>query len=172
MSTRPPSPRRRGHLRALVVGVAAVVVLASCGSWNPDVDTRSATQGLPETKVDLVVNAWRLDAAASTPRLTSATAGGGGREVTVDFHTDGTASGRAPCNTFHATVDYGDGSVTVTDIVSTLLGCEKAVMDDDRTFHDALRAVESVTFSADHDTLTLTGPGGVHLVFDSYDPHH
>lgn len=167
--------RSRVRVSGLAACLVTVVVLASC-TWNPDVDTRSATQGLPDTKVDLVENAWRLDPEASTPQLTataSATSATGG--VTIDFHADGTISGRAPCNAYHGTFTVDDDSVTIANIASTLMGCEDAIMDDETAFVRALESEHHVKVSADHDTLTLTGTltdtGETRLVFASYDPY-
>ncbi len=162
---------RRGRRNVLVVAwLLAGVVLASC-TWNPDVDTRSATQGLPNTEVDLVEHAWRLDAASSTPRLKSLVGGDAGA-ATLDFHADGTVSGHGPCNSFHADfdVDGDDDTLTITKVAATTMACGDAAMDDETAFHEALELIGHAQFSADHDTLTLTGAGGTRLVFASYDP--
>jgi heat shock protein HslJ len=151
-----------------VVCLLTGVVLASC-TQNPDVDTRSATQGLPNTKVDLVAGAWRLDSAASMPKLGSVAADA--TEPTLDFHADGTVSGRGPCNTFRGSFEVDDDAVTISKIQMTTMACEDAVMDDETVFHEALADVDHVKFSADHHTLTLTGGDGTRLVFASYDPY-
>ena len=170
---------RSAHHRSRHVRVAALLCLvaatavASC-TWNPDVDTRSATQGLPNTKVDLVENAWRLDPEASTLKLQSVVATDENRP-TIDFHPDGTVSGRATCNSFHGTFTVDDDSVTIEKLATTLLACEEPVMDDETAFVRALESEHHVKFSADHDTLTLTGSlpstGKTRLVFASYDPY-
>lgn len=170
MTRTAPRPRRRRRgVFALTCLLVLTCLSASC-TWNPDVDSRSATQGLPNTKVDLVADAWRLDAASSTPKLESV-AGADATEPTLDFHADGTVSGRGPCNTFRGDFEVDDGSVTISKIQMTMMACEQAVMDDETAFHEALSKARDVEFSADHDTLTLTGPDGTRLVFASYDPY-
>ncbi|HET8929706.1 MAG TPA: META domain-containing protein [Acidimicrobiales bacterium] len=176
-----PTRLRGGVLALMCLGVVAYLG-ASC-TWNPDIDTRSATQGLPNTKVDLIADAWRLDVPASNPKLAatasaaSASPEGGpsASGVTIDFHADGTVSGRAPCNSFDGSFTVDGDSVTIAKIAATMMACEEPVMDDESTLLEALEAEHHVKFSADHDTLTLTGtsPGNAEtrLVFGSYDPY-
>lgn len=142
----------------LILGVVCVIGAASCSSRNDDVDTRSATQGLPNMKVELIAKSWTLNAAASKPAL-------GNAKVTIEFAADGTVSGQGPCNRYHGSVDYGDDTVTISQVASTMMACEGDAMANEATFHKALQTTHRVSFDDGHDTLTLRANGN-ELVFN------
>lgn len=142
----------------VLVGVAVVAVTA-CGKQNPDVDSRSATQGLPNMKTELIAKLWTLDPAASSPAL------GYDGDVTLEFSADGRISGRGPCNNYTGSVDYGTSSVTVADVAMTMMACEPDAMEAETAFHDALESVDAVKLTPDHSKLTLKGSGDIELVF-------
>lgn len=145
--------------RGLVVVAVAILLFGagSCSSRNDDVDTRSATQGTPNMKVELVAKDWTLDADASTPNL-------GAQPVTIEFAPDGTVAGQGPCNRYHGTVDYGDDTVTISHVAATMMACEGDAMTNEATFHKALETTHDVTFADDHTKLTMSANGNK-LVF-------
>lgn len=141
------------------LGAAVLVVgAASCSARNDDVDSRSATQGTPNMKVELVAKIWTLDADASKPAL-------GKEPVTIEFAADGTVSGQGPCNRFHGTVHYGADTVKISQVASTMMACKGDATANEATFHKALETTHDVTFADDHTTLTLRASGN-ELVFD------
>ncbi|MCB0979000.1 MAG: META domain-containing protein [Acidimicrobiales bacterium] len=149
------------RLLVLAASVLLALAVASCGSDDPDVDSRAATMGLPDLKVNLVADAWLLDPEDSSIEVA-------GERVTLDFHADDAVSGTAPCNTYRASVSYGDATVTISEVGSTLRGCDPDVMDAEAAYFDALVAVRDVDLT-DRDRLILTGPGDVRLAFDTTD---
>lgn len=149
--------RRLTPILAIIGAAVFVLGAASCSSRNDDVDSRSATQGTPNMKVELVAKLWTLDAGASTPKL-------GSKPVTIEFSADGTVSGQGPCNRFHGTVDYGDDTVKISHVASTMMACEGDAMANEAAFHRALESTHDVTFADDHTKLIMSANGNK-LVF-------
>jgi heat shock protein HslJ len=147
----------RAHL---VLVALLLIALAACST---DADTLSETEGLPSLQVSLEAHTWVLQPAPSTPRIT------GGDLPTIAFDGDGT-HGRAPCNTFHGTVEYGDDDgLTISKLATSLRACGPAADQAERSYLGALRLVDSADVPVDHeDRLTLTG-NRVRLVFHALD---
>lgn len=153
-----PSTVRRSFATAALVVLTAWAV--GCAPGNPDVDSLAATQGLPDLLVNLSASEWLLDPGDTTVDL-------GDQPVSLDFHPDRTASGVAPCNAYRAAVSIGDGTVTFTDVTTTLRSCEPDVMEHEDAFFAALAHVRDVDLT-DRDRLILTTPDGERLTFDSF----
>jgi heat shock protein HslJ len=144
-------------MRRLLALAVPALVLVGC-TTDPDVDSRAATYGLPDLEVDLAASGWVLD---------------GDDSVTLDFHADGTASGRAPCNAYRADVelDDDDDSIRFTDIATSLAACDEATTAAEDAYLGALAEVRDVDLSEDGDELVLTGPDDVRLAFTEFDPY-
>jgi heat shock protein HslJ len=152
-------------MRRLLLVVALALLVAGCTD-DPDVDSRTATYGLPDLEVDLAATGWSLDGDDSSVDVGDAT-------VTLDVHDDDTASGRAPCNAYRAAVDLDDDGDTVrfTDIATSLAACDDATTAAEDAYLTALAAVRDVDLSDDGEELVLTGPGDVRLSFTEFDPY-
>lgn len=158
---------RRLTVSVIICAVAAGVVVgavASYGVRNPDVDSRSATQGLPNLKTELIAKQWVLDVGSSRPAVDHDGA------VTLRFHPDGSIEGRGPCNAFTGTVDFGADTVDVSEIAMTAMGCEPDVMAAEASFHDAFASIDGVKITPNHEKLTLIGPDDTRLVFHGRNP--
>lgn len=66
----------------------------------------------------------------------------------------GDVSGKASCNQYTAVVSGKPAALKITKIASTRMGCADNVMDEENTFFDVLRSVESVKLTADYVTFT------------------
>jgi heat shock protein HslJ len=142
--------------------MAVVTAGASACGWNDDVDSRSATAGLPSTQQKLEAHDWALDRTNSTPPLDT-----GDRTVTIAFRDD-EVSGSGPCNTYRGSFSVDGDHVDISDIASTLMACEPSLMDAEANYFDALESVTSADFDDDEEGLELHGDG-VSLRYDSFD---
>lgn len=132
----------------LLAGLAAIV--AACGG----ADTPGAA--------DL----------AGTWVLTSSTTPDGPVDAPDDARVDlrfedGRIGGTAACNSYFADVAVDGGSITVTGLGQTEMGCDEPRMRAEQTYLSALAQVTEV--ARDGRTLTLGGPG-VELVFEQEPP--
>lgn len=121
-----------------------------------DALTFSAEQPLP-----LVATEWRLDGIATgTDAVTSTLAG---TEATATFDGEGRVSGNGSCNQYGASYSVDGDSIEIGgDVMSTAMGCEPDVMDQEAAFLSALQ--RSATFSIEGSTLTLSDDEGVFLL--------
>ena len=161
-----PTTRTRLAATLLVVGIGAAA--GACG-WNDDVDSRTATAGLPSTLADLEAREWVLDRADSSLAVDDDNA------VTLAVDGD-TVSGRAPCNAYQGAFELGDDdSVDIGPLALTRMACPGSAMDAEDEFVAALEAVDHVEVDVDEDgrddedRMTLTGPDDLRLAFRSYD---
>jgi heat shock protein HslJ len=155
-----PRPSRRIVLLGTTLLAALALALAACST---DADTLSQTQGLPSLQVSLEAHLWVLQPARSRPRVA------GGDAATIAFQND-RVHGRAPCNTFRGTVEYGDeDELTITKLATTQRACAPAVEQAEHAYLAALRHVDSAEVPVDDtDEAKLTG-NGVRLVFRALD---
>lgn len=89
----------------------------------------------------------------------------GGRAVTLYFESSGEAGGSGGCNSFGATyeADPANGSISFSEIVSTLMACtDEGVGDVEAAYFAALSTADR--YEVTGDSLTITG-GGHSLVF-------
>jgi heat shock protein HslJ len=147
-------------MRALAV-VTLALALSACG-WNDAIDSRSATAGVPSTRVDVEAHEWVLQRSDSSLRVDD------GTPVTLRVRDD-VVSGAAPCNTYRAAFDLdGDDAVRISDVALTRQSCEESTMRAEHEFVAALEAADHVTVDHDGDRMTLTGDGdAVRLEFRS-----
>jgi heat shock protein HslJ len=152
--------------RLLVLSAALMAVVGWAGCASPtDEDTRSATAGMPDLEQTLVAQHWRLD------RRDSSVAHEFDRVVTLEFHDDGTVSGRAPCNDYHGeyTTDLDDWTVTVSDLAATKRACSGSTMRAEREYLHALGVVRDVEFSDGYFHVVLDNSTGDRLSYDAFD---
>jgi heat shock protein HslJ len=150
-------------MRALAVVALAmsVTALSACG-WNDAVDSRSATAGVPSTRVDIEAHEWVLQRSDSSLGVDDE------NPVTLTVRDD-VVSGAAPCNTYRAgfDLDDDDDSVRISDVALTRRACEESTMRAEDEFVAALEAVDHVNVDHDDDHMTLTGEDDVRLAFRS-----
>jgi heat shock protein HslJ len=155
--------RRRMRARAVVLGVLglAIVLAAGC-SRNDEVDSLSATYGLPSTRVDLEAEDWVLVRARSSLTMDDES------PVTIAFD-DARVSGTAPCNLYRGDLELDDDDIEITNISTTLRGCREPIAQAEAEYLAALERVDTVDVSDDDDEMLLTGDGAVRLAFRAYD---
>ncbi len=104
----------------------------------------------PAAVVSLPGTAWRLE------RLNGA-AVKGGTPPTLEFPTEGRASGSGSCNRFNGIVSIQDGAIMFGGLATTRKACAEAVMRQEEAYLSALR--ESVRFEANAEVLTIHSAG-------------
>jgi len=104
----------------------------------------------PAAPVSLLGTAWRLE------RLNGA-AVKGGTQPTLEFPTEGRASGSGSCNRFNGIVSVQDGAIMFGGLATTRKACPDAVMQQEEAYLSALR--ESVRFEANAGSLTINSAG-------------
>jgi heat shock protein HslJ len=102
---------------------------------------------------DLAGTGWVLSALQGAMPIS-------GTAVTLQFGTDGTASGTDGCNQFNISYTQDGSSLTFGQTgASTMMACEEPVMAQATAFMTALSQTNSFTIS--EDTLSLTSGGQV-----------
>jgi heat shock protein HslJ/uncharacterized membrane protein len=126
--------------------------VASAGpAATPPVAAQAEVQdeALPAA-TSLLGTAWRLD------RLTGA-AVQGGTKPTLEFPTEGRASGDGSCNRFNGIVSIQDGAIMFGGLATTRKACAEPVLSQEEAYLSALR--ESVRFEANAEALTIYSAG-------------
>lgn len=142
------------RLRLFVpVALAAIASLAACGSAD---DAGSGDPGDPATTVasspgvDDPSGAWVMVSGPSDPIP--------GWDVTVEID-DRRIGGTAACNGYGGTVEIGDGTIAVSELSWTEMGCQTDVQQLEQSFLTSLGA--ATAYSVSDDQLDLTTPQGV-----------
>jgi heat shock protein HslJ len=127
---------------ALVL-VALSILLAACAAANqPD---------LADTK-------WALVTLNGTPMDPRA------RAITIEFDANGQVSGSAGCNSYGGIYMVSNGSITLSQLVSTLMACQdETVMANESAYLQVLNGIAS--YQVHGNALTLSG-GDQSLVFN------
>lgn len=128
-------------MRRLVLLLAGALALAGCGTGSAPSD------GADITGEWQLASGTTLGAELLLPPGTTATLALSGGE----------ANGVAFCNRFSASYELDGSSFEISDIGSTEIGCEPAVMAAESTYLAALDVVDTAVL--DGDDLLLTGPG-------------
>jgi heat shock protein HslJ/uncharacterized membrane protein len=115
----------------------------------PDAEAAVQPAEVPAA-VSLLGTAWRLE------RLTGA-AVLAGTQPTLEFPTEGRASGNGSCNRFNGIVSIQDGAIMFGGVATTRKACAEAVMRQEEAYLSTLR--ESVRFEADAESLTVHSAG-------------
>lgn len=89
----------------------------------------------------------------------------GSGPITLEFETEGRAGGNSGCNSYGAGYVTRQGSLTITDLTSTLRACVDPRLNEQEAFY--LSALASVTaYEIAREQLILKGAGGaIVLVF-------
>jgi heat shock protein HslJ len=100
---------------------------------------------------------WNLvsygDPTAPTPVLTEA-------PITLQFTGQG-VGGNTGCNTYGGNFEFSNDTLTIGQLVTTLVACEEPIMAQERAYLDALQT--ATNYSITGDQLTITYPGGALL---------
>jgi heat shock protein HslJ len=151
--------------------LSLTLLLAACMPIQPGTGptsvppTQPGAQKTPETNGAnaLAGTQWVLEsygaAGAETPVV-------GEDAVTIQFDNAGQVSGSGGCNSYSGSYLVDGNTLTLTEIVSTLMACvDTALMDQEIEYFDALQTVSE--FQIEGDRLTLTyddGQGALHFV--------
>lgn len=138
--------------QVLPIMMAMAIGLAACGT--DDVDTAnsvdaSSTSALVSSTGD-PSGAWVLVSGPSNPIP--------GWDVTIEIDND-RISGTAACNGYGGTVEVGDGTIAVSELNWTEMGCQRDVQQLEQTFLTSLGAVSAYSVSDGH--FEITTPEGV-----------
>jgi heat shock protein HslJ len=132
----------------LVISTSAIL-MSACAS------PAGNAPALPGTKWELVT----LNGAAPVK----------GTSVTLFFGEDSKAGGNASCNTYGGSYTIIGSSLTFGPMMSTMMACEPAIMDQEQAYLKALGDTKS--FEATSDKLTLKDSSGNALaIFTPYQP--
>ena len=99
---------------------------------------------------DLAGTSWRVtgvnqNGGVQTSALTE--------KLTAEFGADGALTGNGGCNNFNGTYVVDGSAITISDVASTMMGCEQDVMDQEQEYLAALQ--RATTFTRSGDTLEL-----------------
>lgn len=141
-------------MRSVLLAAVVAVLLAACGGADPtDSTAPDDPGGDPMAGPNggwVLVEAVPAIEVPDPARVT----------LVVEERDDGTlgAGGTAACNSYGGTLVAGaDGAWSLTDVASTEMGCEPALMEAESAYLDALVAIDTWERPAD-DSLLLTGP--------------
>jgi len=159
----------RRSLILLTVLVVAGAGFAACGGGDDDParsgsgsGAGSGTGGSGAADANLVGTQWVLDQAASG--ITPAAAA----TATAQFSSDGSLTGNGGCNGFNTRYRTDGSSLDIDPPLTTLMGCERAVMRVEQSYLQRLPNARS--YAIDGTRLTITTRGGDPLVYDALDP--
>lgn len=85
-----------------------------------------------------------------------------GSNLTAVFGDDGMVNGSGGCNTYSAGYETDGETMTIEQLISTLIACDQPIMDQEAAFLAALQ--QTATFELGEDTLTLHAADGALLV--------
>lgn len=86
----------------------------------------------------------------------------GDTPLTLELTAEGEAVGEAGCNSFGGQYTVQDGTISFSELVSTLIACEDAgIMEQEATYLEALRAAGRYELTADGLTIWYNGDAGV-----------
>jgi heat shock protein HslJ len=90
--------------------------------------------------------AWRLDSLAGKSPIE-------GAQVTLEFPSEGRASGRGSCNRFNGVVTVEGGTIRFGGLAATRMACAEALMRQEESYFDALH--DSERYEVDGETLRI-----------------
>jgi heat shock protein HslJ len=144
--------------RAAGAGLVVLLsLLAACGSGRSE----EADNLIPRDTGTLAGTEWKLVANEELFEITDA------NPVTLNIE-QGTASGRAPCNSYNLSFVQDGDDITTGPVAGTKMACPQDQMDAEAKYFAALDAVD--TAALENDRLVLTGPDEVLLVFARVNP--
>lgn len=117
----------------------------------------ATAEAAPETGNDLAGTGWVLSALNGELPIA-------GTAATIQFGTDGTASGTDGCNNFNTTFTQDGNNLTINPAgASTMMACPEEVMAQSTDFMAALAGADSFTMG--EDSLSLLSGGQVVATF-------
>ncbi len=81
-----------------------------------------------------------------------------GTPVTISFSQSG-VSGNGGCNSYGGSFQYDANTITISQVIRTLMACEQPIMDQEDAYLNALASAS--TFQIDGSQLQITYDGGV-----------
>ncbi len=115
----------------------------------------------------LVDTFWELESFEEQGEVTPALEGA---PVTLEFGEEGLAGGSAGCNSFGGQVAVGEGTISFSEVVSTLMACtDEGVMEQETRFLQALEGAAEYELSGDNLQIFYNDGEGV-LNFVRSDP--
>jgi heat shock protein HslJ len=105
----------------------------------------------------LASTAWQLATLDGRPALTETTAW-------LRFEDDGRFGGSTGCNSLGGKWETDGSKLTLSEVMTTLIGCPGAVGEQEAAFNAALGAV--TTYAIEGDGLTLSADGTPRLIFE------
>ena len=106
-----------------------------------------------------LIGSWNLTSFGPAASPTPAVADSG---ASLTFNQDGTITGNSGCNGFGGNYKIDDDKVTFSEVVSTLMACDEAHMQQEGVVHQVL--TDTATYKLEGNTLTLNN-NDVVLVF-------
>lgn len=82
----------------------------------------------------------------------------GGKEMFIQFSSDGKASGTTGCNNFTGTADISGSRMKFSPLATTRMMCPEQIMNYERSFLDAIQRTAS--YSINGSMLTLKDASG------------
>ena len=153
MPRKTPSQAPFATLAVIVAALAVIVAsMAGCAAStadghsspgaNPEVASPAALQGVEWVVED-------IDGRGMVDRS----------RATLNFAADGRVSGRASCNSYHASYAVERDSLTVSRAISTRMACEPALMQQEARFLSLLTSTRTFAIAPD-GALTLRATDG------------
>jgi heat shock protein HslJ len=115
----------------------------------------------PAPSSELTGSSWRLVSLDGNAHVGAAL---GGQSVTLIFSSNTEAGGSGGCNSFGGSYEANasTGTISFSELVSTLIACEEPIMSVETAYFEALNATQSYSISGSQ--LTISGGGT--LVFE------
>ena len=143
------------RIRYLTLIVVLAAGAGACGdSESPagDTGTTGGNAGSPATEADLegrtLIATDVTEDGAERPLVE-------GTELRIDFSEPGMIAVTAGCNSMAGAYTLEEGTLVATDMASTMMACEQALMDQDAWIAELL--AEGVEVAVDGDTVTFSG---------------
>ena len=134
--------------RLVAVVLVAAAALVACGANSND--TKTATEGLPDTVQALTANPWVLDLGASSLKFNHF------YRITIVFTTKGVVGGDGACNSYSGTYTTDGSDIVISHLNRTSRVCSPLATAADGEYLVALQAVRHVE-NTNRDRLKLTG---------------
>ncbi len=138
------------RIRTLGPGEPVEILFAPADQVPPDLTQAPARAEVAPATVALWGTAWRLENLAGAAALDRA-------QATLEFPSEGRASGNGSCNRFNGVVTVEGNSIHFGGIAATRKACPEAVMGQEDAYFAALRDAER--FEIDGQSLNIFTAG-------------
>lgn len=149
-------------IAALAVSFLLLTLLAACNKAEVDTETLEAEQETimvteadpgPSPSGTLVGTAWWVEDILGGGVIDSS-------RTTIGFTLDGIAAGNGGCNRFTGAYKLDGENISMGPFAGTMMACPEALMNQDRSFHEALEQVTSWRIDAQTGLLHLQNQAG------------